>query len=82
MTRGQLISAVANYFAEKGKYLTLVEYKQQPDIPVHPNLVFRLFGSWGRLPAQVQKFHPELHAVIQAGSVKKIAPIVEETDEV
>lgn len=62
MTKGTLLETLAIYFASKGKMLNMREYKQQPDFPVSPNLVIRAFGSWGRVPGKIRKFHPELAA--------------------
>lgn len=64
MTKGQLLEVVAEYFANKGKFMTMREYKQQVDFPISPNLILRCFGSWGRLPGKIRKYYPELAAKI------------------
>lgn len=64
MTKGQLLEVVAEYFANKGKFMTMREYKQQADFPISPNMIIRCFGSWGRLPGKIRKYHSDLAAKI------------------
>jgi hypothetical protein len=60
MTKGKVLETLAAYFATKGKFMNMREYKQQSDFPISPNLVIRCFGSWGRIPGKIRKFYPEL----------------------
>lgn len=76
MTKGQLLEVVAKYFAEKNKFMTMREYKQQADFPISPNLILRCFGSWGRLPSKIRKYYPELAAKIDG--IHAVAREVEE----
>ena len=60
MTKGKVLETLAAYFAAKGKFMNMREYKQQSDFPISPNLIIRCFGSWGRIPGKIRKYYPEL----------------------
>lgn len=47
--RTAIIEQVGNYFASKGKTMSLEEYKTQEDAPIRFQLIKRSIGSWSRL---------------------------------
>ena len=50
MTRQKKIAqSIAEYFAKKGKIMTMKEYIDQPDTPHRARAVRKITGSWGRL---------------------------------
>lgn len=53
MSRQILIATLKEYFAAKGKFLTMDEYKEQEDAPYRFQIVKRTVGSWSRLKGLV-----------------------------
>jgi hypothetical protein len=49
MSRQILIATLKDYFASKGKFLSMDEYKEQEDAPYRFQIVKRTVGSWSRL---------------------------------
>ena len=71
-----IVKQLAEYFAEKGRILSLREYKEAEDAPVRLAIAKRLVGSWSRLPEMIRKNFPELHEKLMEGPdrVKISAP--------
>lgn len=47
--RIKMLNTLREYFATKGKVLSISEYKEQTDTPFRYVVVKRKFGNWGRL---------------------------------
>lgn len=58
MSRQATLNTLKEYFAEKGKFLTIEEYKEADDTPFRFQIVKRVFGSWGRLKGLVGEVTP------------------------
>ena len=67
----QLLKQLADYFAEKGKFLSAAEYKAAEDAPMRFVIAKRPFGSWSRVASMIKTNYPEEWA-------KMNAPVVEE----
>jgi hypothetical protein len=63
MSRKTTLETMKEYFAGKGKFLTIDEYKEADDTPVRFILLKRTFGSWARLKSLVGEF--EVTAVVE-----------------
>jgi hypothetical protein len=63
MSRKTTLETMRGYFTEKGKFLTIDEYKEAEDAPIRFILLKRTFGSWARLKSLVGEF--EVTAVIE-----------------
>lgn len=60
MTRIKLISkSIADYFAKKGKVMSMKEYIAQNDTPHRARAVRRITGSWARLLQIIRVSFPE-----------------------
>ena len=60
MTRLKLISkSVADYFAKKGKVMSMEEYIAQNDTPHRARAVRKITGSWARLLQIIKVSFPE-----------------------
>lgn len=64
-----ILEQLADYFMDKGKFLTAREYRQQTDAPVRHVLVPRLVGPWTRLKPLIARAFPEKYAIIEAGGI-------------
>lgn len=53
MSRQATLETLKEYFASKGKFLTMEEYKDAADAPFRFQIVKRTFGSWSRLKGLV-----------------------------
>ena len=53
MSRQATLETLKEYFASKGKFLTMEEYKDAADAPFRFQIVMRTFGSWSRLKGLV-----------------------------
>ena len=53
MSRQATLETLKGYFASKGKFLTMEEYKEAEDAPFRFQIVKRTFGSWSRLKGLV-----------------------------
>lgn len=53
MSRQATLETLKEYFASKGKFLTMEEYKDAADAPFRFQVVKRTFGSWSRLKGLV-----------------------------
>tara|TARA_Y100000592_G_C5479681_1_gene324537 strand:+ start:3646 stop:3930 length:285 start_codon:yes stop_codon:yes gene_type:complete len=67
----QLLKQLADYFAEKGKFLSAAEYKAAEDAPMRFVIAKRPFGSWSRVASMIKTNYPEEWA-------KMNTPVVEE----
>ena len=60
MTRIKLISkSIADYFAKKGKVMSMKEYIAQNDTPHRARAVRKITGSWARLLQIIKVSFPE-----------------------
>lgn len=62
MSRQATLNTLKEYFAGKGKFLTIEEYKEANDTPFRFQIVKRVFGSWGRLKGLVGEVTPLVKA--------------------
>lgn len=72
MSRQVTLGTLKEYFASKGKFLTMEEYKEAEDAPVRFQAVKRLFGSWSRLKGLVGEVTPV--TAPKPAPVQKAAP--------
>lgn len=70
MSRQTTLETLKEYFASKGKFLTMDEYKEAEDAPFRFQIVKRTFGSWSRLKGLVG----EVAATKAAPAPKPVAP--------
>ncbi len=66
------LKQLADYFAEKGKFLSPAEYKAADDTPMRFVIAKRPFGSWSRVASMIKTSFPEQWAA--ANSVEEVAP--------
>lgn len=79
-----VLKQLADYFADKGKIMSIAEYKAAEDRPIRYMLAKRPFGSWNRMTSMVKTNFPEQWAKTQApapaptpapkAAPKKVAP--------
>lgn len=53
MSKQQVINSLREYFADKGKFMTVEEYKAAEDAPVRFQIVKRVLGTWTRVKNSV-----------------------------
>lgn len=70
MSRQAILETLKGYFASKGKFLTMEEYKEAEDAPFRFQIVKRTFGSWSRLKGLVG----DIDAPTPAPTPKPVAP--------
>ena len=61
-----ILQELADYFAEKGKVLTVEEYKAAEDRPIRYMVAKRPFGSWSRMQSMLRRNFPEQWEATQA----------------
>lgn len=89
MSRQATLATLKEYFASKGKFMTMEEYKEALDAPVRFQVVKRTFGSWSRLKGLVgeistkaaPKATPKAAAPKPAPKAATTAPEVEAPSE-
>ena len=54
-----ILEELADYFAEKGKILSVTEYKAADDTPIRYMVAKRPFGSWSRMQSMLKINFPE-----------------------
>jgi len=74
MNRKAILLKVAEYMAEKGKFMSQDEYKRASDKPYNFVALRRLWASWSRLEGLIQANHPDLWEKMNS----PVAPKVEE----
>ena len=57
--KAAILKQLADYFAEKGKVLTVAEYKAADDRPIRYMVAMRPFGSWSRMQSMLRRNFPE-----------------------
>lgn len=72
----QVLKQLADYFAEKGKILTPVEYKAAEDAPIRFTIAKRPFGSWGRVGQMIKTNFPEQWEKANPSTEAPVAPKV------
>ena len=60
-----ILQELADYFAEKGKILSVTEYKAADDTPIRYMVAKRPFGSWSRMQSMLKVNFPEQWAKTQ-----------------
>jgi len=55
----EMLKQLADYFAEKGKFLSAAEYKAAEDVPMRFVIAKRPFGSWSRVASMIKTNFPE-----------------------
>jgi hypothetical protein len=63
------LKILADYFIQKGKILSLKEYRVQPDAPIRARTVLRIFSPWARVSKMIQKNFPDEFARITSAEV-------------
>ncbi len=53
------LKQLADYFAEKGKFMSAAEYKAADDVPMRFTIAKRPFGSWSRVGSMIRTNFPE-----------------------
>lgn len=87
MSRQATLESLKEYFAGKGKFLTMEEYKEAEDAPFRFQIVKRVFGSWSRLKGLVGEIEAPIKAEAPKPTVTKAvtkpasAPAAEGTPE-
>ena len=61
-----ILKQLADYFAEKGKVLSVNEYKAADDRPMRYMVAKRPFGSWSRMQSMLKVNFPEQWEKTQA----------------
>ena len=61
-----ILQELADYFAEKGKVLSVTEYKAADDRPMRYMVAKRPFGSWSRMQSMLRRNFPEQWEATQA----------------
>ncbi len=92
MSRVLMLQTLKDYFATKGRVLSMSEYKEQTDAPYRFIVVKRKFGNWARLETMLSRMgdaiatfpetpEPEVPAVPEVPSETEAtveeAPVVE-----
>ena len=60
------LKQLADYFAEKGKFMSAAEYKAAEDAPMRFTIAKRPFGSWSRMQSMLKVNFPEQWEKTQA----------------
>jgi hypothetical protein len=68
MSRQATLQTLKEYFATKGKFLTMEEYKEAADAPFRFQIVKRAFGSWSRLKGLVGEVGGEVVVPVKAAT--------------
>jgi len=53
-----ILKQLADYFADKGKMMSPVEYKAADDVPIRYAVAKRPFGSWARMQGMIKVNFP------------------------
>ena len=78
----EMLKQLADYFAEKGKFLSAAEYKAAEDVPMRFVIAKRPFGSWSRVASMIKTNFPE-HLVFRFENLpnfQKLAGMALEND--
>ena len=73
MNRPQVLKQLMEYFQQKGKILTIDEYKAAEDVPMRFMAAKRAFGSWARMTQMVEAKMRVDNTVIEAPKVEPAA---------
>jgi len=79
MNRKAILGKVANYMADKGKFMSQDEYKRAADKPFNFVALRRIWASWSRLEGLIQVNYPAQWEKMKSPVV---APKVEEKPHV
>ena len=79
MNRKAILEKVANYMADKGKFMSQDEYKRASDKPFNFVALRRIWASWSRLEGLIQVNYP---AQWEKMNSPVVAPKVEEKPHV
>ena len=74
-----ILKQLADYFAEKGKVLSVNEYKAADDRPMRYMVAKRPFGSWSRMQSMIKVNFPEQWAKTQEAPAPAPTPATKAT---
>ena len=72
--KAAILKQLADYFAEKGKVMTVAEYKAADDRPIRYMVAKRPFGSWSRMQSMLRRNFPEQWEAANPASTPAPAP--------